>query len=208
MYTVPLYTPECRECIFCKSKKTNLCSKVRAFQGRGVMPDETVRFRAAKNNEKIYHFMGCSAFSQYTVALEISCAKIRHDAPLEKVCLLGCGITTGVGAVRNTAKVKPDSTVAVFGLGGVGLACVLGAKLNKASKIYAIDVNNDKESLARKLGGDNVIFINPKDSKYNGKSINQIFADLGHPWGIDYTFECVGNTTLMRQALELAHRGR
>ena len=206
-HVVPLYTPECGECIFCKSKKTNLCSKVRAFQGKGVLPDSTTRFKSAATGKAIHHFMGCSAFSQYTVALEISCAVVRKDADLSKVCLLGCGITTGIGAVRNTARVEPGSTVAIFGLGGVGLASILGSKLIGASKIYAIDVNSDKEKLAKKLGGSNVIFINPTDEKYKGKSINEIFSDLGHPWGIDYTFECVGSTQLMRQALELAHRG-
>jgi S-(hydroxymethyl)glutathione dehydrogenase/alcohol dehydrogenase len=199
-YVIPLYIPECRECKYCKSGKTNLCQAVRATQGRGVMPDETVRFTC--KGQKIYHFMGTSCFSQYTVVLEISLAKVSKEAPLEKVCLLGCGITTGMGAVQNTAKVKEGSNVAVFGLGGVGLACIVGAKKAKAARIIAIDINPGKYELAKKLGATEC--VNPKD--FPDKTIQQVIIEMTDG-GVDYSFECVGNVNLMRSALECAHKG-
>ena len=198
-HVIPLYTPECGECKFCKSGKTNLCQAIRATQGRGVMPDGTSRF--SKNGKTILHFMGTSTFSEYTVLPEISVAKISKKAPLEKVCLLGCGITTGIGAVLYTAKVKPGSTVAVFGLGGVGLSCIQGAVMAKAERILAVDINAEKEEMARALGATD--FINPK--KYD-KPIQQVIVDLTDG-GVDYSFECVGNVQLMRAALECCHKG-
>src|SRR5690606_34074311 len=158
-HVIPLYTPECRECKFCKSGKTNLCQAIRVTQGQGLMPDGTSRF--SKNGKQILHFMGTSTFSEYTVLPEIAVAKISKEAPLEKVCLLGCGITTGIGAVINTAKVQPGSTVAIFGLGGVGLSCIQGAVMAKAGRIIAVDINPGKEQMARALGATD--FVNPKN---------------------------------------------
>jgi S-(hydroxymethyl)glutathione dehydrogenase/alcohol dehydrogenase len=198
-HVIPLYTPECKECLFCKSGRTNLCVAIRATQGKGLMPDGTSRF--SKNGKQILHFMGTSTFSEYTVLPEIAVAKISKKAPLEKVCLLGCGITTGIGAVLNTAKVRPGSTVAVFGLGGVGLSVIQGAVMAKAERIFAIDINPEKEAMARALGATD--FINPKD--YD-KPIQQVIIELTG-WGVDYSFECVGNVQLMRAALECCHRG-
>lgn len=198
-HVIPLYTPECGECKFCKSGKTNLCQKIRVTQGQGLMPDGTSRF--SSNGKKILHFMGTSTFSEYTVLPEISVAKISKEAPLEKVCLLGCGITTGIGAVLNTAKVEPGSTVAVFGLGGVGLSCIQGAVMAKAGRILAVDINQDKEEMARALGATD--FVNPKD--YD-KPIQEVIVDLTDG-GVDYSFECVGNVNLMRSALECCHKG-
>jgi S-(hydroxymethyl)glutathione dehydrogenase/alcohol dehydrogenase len=198
-HVIPLYTPECGECKFCKSGKTNLCQKIRVTQGKGVMPDGTSRF--SKNGKQILHFMGTSTFSEYTVLPEISVAKISKEAPLEKVCLLGCGITTGIGAVINTAKVQPGSTVAVFGLGGVGLSCIQGAVMAKAGRILAVDINPDKEEMARSLGATD--FVNPKS--YD-KPIQEVIVDLTDG-GVDYSFECVGNVNLMRAALECCHKG-
>ena len=198
-HVIPLYTPECGACNFCKSGKTNLCQAIRVTQGKGLMPDGTSRF--SKNGKPILHYMGTSTFSEYTVLPEIAVAKINPKAPLEKVCLLGCGITTGIGAVLNTAKVRPGSTVAVFGLGGVGLSVIQGAVMAKAERIFAVDINPGKEEMARALGATD--FLNPK--KYD-KPIQQVIVELTG-WGVDYSFECVGNTQLMRSALECCHRG-
>lgn len=196
---IPLYTPECGRCKFCLSGKTNLCQAIRLTQGRGVMPDGTSRFRLG--GKTIHHFMGTSTFAQYTVLPEISVAKVSKAAPLEKVCLLGCGITTGIGAVLNTAKVPPGSTVAVFGLGGVGLSVIQGAVLAKASRILAIDVNPSKFELARSLGATDC--VNPKE---HGDPIQQVIVDLTDG-GVDYSFEAIGNTHTMRAALECCHKG-
>jgi len=190
---------ECRECKFCLSGKTNLCQKVRATQGKGLMPDGTTRF--SYNGEPVYHYMGCSTFSEYTVVPEISLAKIPKEAPLEKVCLLGCGVTTGIGAVLNTAKVEEGATVAIFGLGGIGLAAIIGAKMAKASRIIAIDINPAKFDVARELGATD--FINPKDHE---KPIQDVIVELTDG-GVDYSFECIGNVNLMRAALECCHKG-
>ena len=198
-HVIPLYTPECKQCKFCKSGRTNLCVAIRATQGKGLMPDGTSRF--SKKGKQILHFMGTSTFSEYTVLPEIAVAKINKKAPLEKVCLLGCGITTGIGAVLNTAKVRPGSTVAVFGLGGVGLSVIQGAVMAKARRIFAVDINPSKKEMALALGATD--FINPKD--YD-KPIQQVLVELTE-WGVDYSFECVGNTQLMRAALECCHRG-
>lgn len=198
-HVIPLYTPECRECKFCLSGKTNLCVKIRATQGKGLMPDGTSRF--SKNGKPIYHYMGCSTFAEYTVVPEIALAKVDPKAPLEKVCLLGCGVTTGIGAVLNTAKVEKGASVAVFGLGGIGLSVIQGAKMAGAGRIIAIDINNGKKEMAMKLGATE--FVNPKD---HSKPIQQVIVEMTE-WGVDYSFECVGNVQLMRAALECAHRG-
>ncbi len=198
-HVIPLYTPECGECKFCKSGKTNLCQKIRATQGKGVMPDGTTRFSA--QGKPILHYMGTSTFSEYTVLPEISVAKINPKAPLDKVCLLGCGITTGIGAVLNTAKVTPGSTVAVFGLGGIGLSVVQGAVMARCSRIIAIDTNPDKFSMAMALGATDC--INPKD--HDGP-VQQVIVDLTDG-GVDYSFECIGNVNVMRSALECCHKG-
>ena len=198
-HVIPLYTPECGECSFCTSGKTNLCQAIRVTQGQGLMPDGTSRFSA--NGKTVYHYMGTSTFSEYTVLPEIAVAKISKEAPLEKVCLLGCGITTGIGAVLNTARVEPGATVAVFGLGGVGLSAIQGAVMAKASRIIAIDINTDKFELATQLGATDT--VNPKD---HGVPIQEVIVDLTDG-GVDYSFECVGNTDLMRSALECCHKG-
>lgn len=198
-HVIPLYTPECGECKFCKSGKTNLCQAIRATQGKGLMPDGTSRF--SLNGQPIYHFMGTSTFSEYTVLPEIAIAKINPAAALDKVCLLGCGITTGIGAVLNTAKVEPGSTVAVFGLGGVGLSVIQGAVLAKASRILAIDINPDKAEFAKQLGATD--FINPKD--YD-RPIQEVIVELTDG-GVDYSFEAIGNVNTMRAALESCHKG-
>jgi S-(hydroxymethyl)glutathione dehydrogenase/alcohol dehydrogenase len=198
-HVIPLYTPECGECKFCKSGKTNLCQAIRATQGQGLMPDGTTRF--FKDGKPIYHYMGTSTFSELTVIPEISLAKISKDAPLEKVCLLGCGVTTGLGAVAKTAKVKAGDTVAVFGLGGIGLAVIIGAAMARAGRIIAIDINPDKFEIARQLGASDV--VNPKD--YN-KPIQDVIIDMTGG-GVDFSFECVGNVKLMRSALECCHKG-
>ncbi|WP_078084906.1 S-(hydroxymethyl)glutathione dehydrogenase/class III alcohol dehydrogenase [Microbulbifer mangrovi] len=198
-HVIPLYTPECGECKFCKSGKTNLCQKIRATQGKGLMPDGTTRFSI--NGEPIYHYMGTSTFSEYTVLPEISVAKVNKSAPLEEICLLGCGVTTGMGAVANTAKVEEGATVAVFGLGGIGLATIIGARLAKASRIIAIDINEGKFELAKKLGATDC--INPK--KYD-KPIQDVIVELTDG-GVDYSFECIGNVNVMRSALECCHKG-
>lgn len=198
-HVIPLYTPECGECKFCTSGKTNLCQKIRATQGQGLMPDGTTRF--SYNGEPIYHYMGTSTFSEYTVLPEISLAKIDPNADHEKVCLLGCGVTTGIGAVTNTAKVEEGATIAVFGLGGIGLACLQGAQMAKAGRVIAIDINPSKFELAKKMGATDC--INPKD--YD-KPIQEVIVELTDG-GVDYSFECVGNVDLMRAALECCHKG-
>ncbi|MFN5463465.1 MAG: S-(hydroxymethyl)glutathione dehydrogenase/class III alcohol dehydrogenase [Cyanobacteriota bacterium] len=198
-HVIPLYTPECRCCSFCLSGKTNLCQAIRATQGQGLMPDGTSRF--SHQGRPIHHYMGTSTFSEYTVLPEIAVAKIQPEAPLEKVCLLGCGVTTGIGAVRNTAKVQPGSTVAVFGLGGIGLAVVIGAVMAGASRIIGIDVNPDKFEIAKQLGATDC--INPR--QYDAP-IQQVVIDLTNG-GVDYSFECIGNVEVMRAALECCHKG-
>ena len=198
-HVIPLYTPECGECKFCTSGKTNLCGKIRETQGKGLMPDGTTRF--SLNGEPIYHYMGCSTFSEYTVLPEISLAKVNKEAPLEEVCLLGCGVTTGMGAVMNTAKVEEGATVAIFGMGGIGLSAVIGASMAKASRIIAIDINESKFELARQLGATDC--INPKD--YD-KPIQEVIVELTDG-GVDYSFECIGNVDVMRSALECCHKG-
>ncbi|MGL4710057.1 MAG: S-(hydroxymethyl)glutathione dehydrogenase/class III alcohol dehydrogenase [Aeromonas veronii] len=198
-HVIPLYTPECGKCKFCKSGKTNLCQKIRATQGKGLMPDGTTRF--SKDGQPIYHYMGTSTFSEYTVLPEISIAKVDPAAPLEEVCLLGCGVTTGIGAVMNTAKVKEGESVAIFGLGGIGLSAVIGARLAKAGRIIAIDINESKFPLARKLGATDC--INPND--YN-RPIQEVIVELTDG-GVDFSFECIGNVKVMRAALECCHKG-
>ncbi|MGI0118554.1 S-(hydroxymethyl)glutathione dehydrogenase/class III alcohol dehydrogenase [Zooshikella sp. RANM57] len=198
-HVIPLYTPECGVCKFCKSGKTNLCQAIRSTQGQGLMPDGTTRFYL--DGKPIFHYMGTSTFSEYTVLPEIALAKISKEAPLEKVCLLGCGITTGMGAVINTAKVKEGDTVAVFGLGGVGLSAIIGARMAKASRIIAIDINEDKFSIARQLGATDV--VNPKS---HDKSIQEVIIDMTDG-GVDFSFECIGNVDVMRSALECCHKG-
>ncbi|GAB3388297.1 S-(hydroxymethyl)glutathione dehydrogenase/class III alcohol dehydrogenase [Azotobacter armeniacus] len=198
-HVIPLYTAECRECEFCKSGKTNLCQAVRATQGKGLMPDGTTRF--SYQGQPIYHYMGCSTFSEYTVLPEISLAKIPKDAPLEKVCLLGCGVTTGIGAVLNTARVTEGATVAIFGLGGIGLAAIIGAKMAKASRIIGVDINPAKFGIARALGATD--FVNPMD---HARPIQDVIVEMTDG-GVDYSFECVGNVQLMRAALECCHKG-
>jgi len=198
-HVIPLYTPECGECKFCLSGKTNLCQKIRETQGKGLMPDGTTRFY--KDGQPIFHYMGCSTFSEYTVLPEISLAKVNPEAPLEEVCLLGCGVTTGMGAVMNTAKVEEGATVAIFGLGGIGLSAVIGATMAKAKRIIAIDINESKFDLARKLGATDC--INPKNFD---KPIQDVIVELTDG-GVDYSFECIGNVNVMRSALECCHKG-
>jgi S-(hydroxymethyl)glutathione dehydrogenase/alcohol dehydrogenase len=198
-HVIPLYTAECRKCKFCLSGKTNLCQAVRATQGKGLMSDGTTRF--SYNGEPIYHYMGCSTFSEHTVVPEISLAVVNPEAPLEKVCLLGCGVTTGIGATRNAAHVKEGDTVAVFGIGGIGLAVIQGAKLAKAGRIIAIDTNPGKFALAKSMGATDC--VNPKD--YD-KPIQDVIVELTDG-GVDYSFECIGNVNVMRAALECCHKG-
>jgi len=198
-HVIPLYTPECGECKFCTSGKTNLCQKIRETQGKGLMPDGTTRF--SKDGQPIYHYMGTSTFSEYTVLPEISLAKVNPEAPLEEVCLLGCGVTTGMGAVMNTAKVEEGATVAIFGLGGIGLSAIIGAQMAKASRIIAIDINESKFELARQLGATEC--INPKN--YD-QPIQDVIVELTDG-GVDYSFECIGNVNVMRSALECCHKG-
>jgi len=199
-HVIPLYTAECRTCAFCTSGKTNLCQAVRATQGRGLMPDSSSRF--SHRGRSIFHYMGTSTFSEYTVVPEISLAVINKAAPLEKVCLLGCGVTTGIGAVLNTAKVTPGSTVAVFGIGGIGLAVIQGAVMAKAARIIAVDINASKFDLARQLGATDC--VNPRDTP--DTPIQQVIVDLTKG-GVDYSFECIGNVEVMRAALECCHKG-
>ena len=198
-HVIPLYTPECRQCKSCTSHKTNLCTAIRATQGKGVMPDGTSRFSI--DGQKIHHYMGCSTFSNYTVLPEIAVAKIREDAPFDKVCYIGCGVTTGIGAVINTAKVEAGANVVVFGLGGIGLNVIQGARLVGANKIIGVDVNPKRKPLAEKFGMTH--FVNPKEVE--GDLVQYLVALTDG--GADYSFECVGNVDLMRQALECCHRG-
>src|SRR5215510_12911095 len=198
-HVIPLYTPECRQCKSCLSRKTNLCTAIRATQGKGVMPDGTSRF--SLNGKPIFHYMGCSTFSNFTVLPEIAVAKIRNDAPFDKSCYIGCGVTTGVGAVVNTAQVTPGSNVVVFGLGGIGLNVIQGAKMVGANKIIGVDINDGKEEWGRRFGMTH--FVNP--SKVGGDVVQHLVTLTDG--GADYTFDCTGNTTVMRQALECCHRG-
>jgi S-(hydroxymethyl)glutathione dehydrogenase/alcohol dehydrogenase len=198
-HVIPLYTPECRHCEFCLNPKTNLCQAIRATQGKGVMPDGTSRF--SLGGKPLYHYMGCSTFANFTVLPEIAVAKIRDDAPFDKVCYIGCGVTTGVGAVIHTAKVEPGSNVVVFGLGGIGLNVVQGAKLVGADMIVGVDVNPARRAIAESFGATH--FVNPKDV---GGDLVAHLVELTRG-GADYSFECVGNVNLMRQALECCHKG-
>ena len=198
-HVIPLYTPECRNCKSCLSGKTNLCTAIRSTQGQGVMPDGTSRFSIG--GKKVHHYMGCSTFSNFTVLPEIALAKIRNDAPFDKVCYIGCGVTTGIGAVINTAKVEPGANVVVFGLGGIGLNVVQGARLAGASMIVGVDLNPAREALGKKFGMTH--FVNPKE--VGGDIVAELVKVTDG--GADYSFECVGNVDLMRQALECCHRG-
>ena len=196
-HVIPLYTPECRQCKSCLSRKTNLCTAIRATQGKGLMPDGTSRF--SLNGKPVFHYMGCSTFANFTVLPEIALARIRDDAPFDKVCYIGCGVTTGIGAVINTAKVEPGANVVVFGLGGIGLNVVQGARMVGANMIVGVDLNPAREALARKFGLTH--FINPK-----GRDVVAEIVELTGG-GADYSFECIGNVDVMRQALECCHRG-
>jgi len=198
-HVIPLYTAECGKCKFCLSGKTNLCGSVRATQGKGLMPDSTSRF--SLDGKPLFHYMGTSTFSEYTVLPEVSLAKVSKEAPLDKICLLGCGVTTGIGAVINTAKVEAGATVAIFGLGAIGLACIQGAHMVGAARIIAIDVNPDKFALAKQFGATD--FVNPKD---HSAPIQQVIVDMTDG-GVDYSFECIGNVNVMRSALECCHKG-
>ncbi|MFD2729335.1 S-(hydroxymethyl)glutathione dehydrogenase/class III alcohol dehydrogenase [Enterococcus camelliae] len=198
-HVIPLYTPECGKCEFCLSGKTNLCSAVRETQGKGLMPDGTTRF--SYQGEPVYHYMGTSTFSEYTVVNDINLVKIDKQAPLDKVPLLGCGVTTGLGAVENTAKVEEGATAAVFGLGAIGLAVIQGLKKAKAQRIIAIDMNPDKWPLAQKMGATD--FVNPKDY---ARPIQEVLVEMTNG-GVDYSFECIGNVEVMRSALEACHKG-
>ncbi|MDR4518448.1 MAG: S-(hydroxymethyl)glutathione dehydrogenase/class III alcohol dehydrogenase [Nitrosomonas sp.] len=197
-HVIPLYTPECRECKFCLSQKTNLCQAIRSTQGRGLMPDSTSRFSI--DGQPLFHYMGTSTFSNFTVAPEIALAKIRKDAPFDKVCYIGCGVTTGIGAVLFTAKVETGSNVAVFGLGGIGLNVIQGARMVGADKIIGIDINSKREAMAREFGMTH--FLNPNEVPDIVDAIVQLTDG-----GADYSFECIGNTKVMRQALECTHKG-
>ena len=198
-HVIPLYTPECRQCKSCLSRKTNLCTAIRATQGKGVMPDGTSRFSIG--GEPVHHYMGCSTFANFTVLPEIALAKIRSDAPFDKVCYIGCGVTTGIGAVINTAKVETGANVVVFGLGGIGLNVVQGARMVGANMIIGVDLNPAREALARRFGLTH--FVNPRDLQ--GDLVAHLVELTGG--GADYSFECIGNVELMRQALECTHRG-
>ncbi|MGD9843703.1 MAG: S-(hydroxymethyl)glutathione dehydrogenase/class III alcohol dehydrogenase [Steroidobacteraceae bacterium] len=198
-HVIPLYTPECRECKSCTSQKTNLCTAIRSTQGQGVMPDGSSRFSI--NGQKIHHYMGCSTFANYTVLPEIALAKIREDAPFDKVCYIGCGVTTGIGAVINTAKVEPGANVVIFGLGGIGLNVIQGARIAGANMIIGVDINPGRKALAEKFGMTH--FVNPKEVKGD---LVPYLVNLTNG-GADYSFECVGNVDLMRAALECCHRG-
>ncbi|BDY06416.1 S-(hydroxymethyl)glutathione dehydrogenase/class III alcohol dehydrogenase [Ferrimonas sp. YFM] len=198
-HVIPLYTPECGECKFCKSGKTNLCQKIRETQGKGLMPDGTTRFSV--DGKPIFHYMGTSTFAEYTVLPEIALAKVNKEAPLEEVCLLGCGVTTGMGAVMNTAKVEEGATVAIFGLGGIGLSAIIGAKMAGAARIIGIDINESKFELARKLGATDC--VNPMEFD---KPIQDVIVEMTDG-GVDYSFECIGNVNVMRSALECCHKG-
>jgi S-(hydroxymethyl)glutathione dehydrogenase/alcohol dehydrogenase len=198
-HVIPLYTPECRQCEYCVSQKTNLCQAIRSTQGQGLMPDGTSRF--SMGGKKIFHYMGCSTFSNFTVLPEIALAKIREDAPFDKVCYIGCGVTTGIGAVINTAKVEPGANVVVFGLGGIGLNVIQGARLAGANMIVGVDLNPARKELATKFGMTH--FVNPKEVEGD---IVPYLVNLTKG-GADYSFECIGNVKVMRQALECCHKG-
>ncbi|HEY9903279.1 MAG TPA: S-(hydroxymethyl)glutathione dehydrogenase/class III alcohol dehydrogenase, partial [Candidatus Sericytochromatia bacterium] len=198
-HVIPLYTPECRQCEYCLSQKTNLCQAIRATQGRGVMPDGTSRFSI--DGKMLHHYMGTSTFANYTVLPEIAVAKIREDAPFDKVCYIGCGVTTGIGAVIHTAKVEPGARVVVFGLGGIGLNVIQGARMVGASQIVGVDINPDKRELAEKFGMTD--FVNPKEVEGD---LVPYLVDVTKG-GADYSFECIGNVNVMRQALECCHKG-
>ena len=197
-HVIPLYTPECRECNFCLNPKTNLCQAIRETQGQGLMPDGTSRF--SFKGKPVYHYMGCSTFSEYTVMPEIALAKVREDAPFDKICYIGCGVTTGIGAVFFDAKVEPGSNVVVFGLGGIGLNVIQGANMAGAYKIVGVDINEEKVALAEKFGMTD--FINPKKIE----NVVEAIVDITKG-GADYSFECIGNVNTMRQALECCHKG-
>lgn len=197
-HVIPLYTPECRECDFCLNPKTNLCQAIRETQGKGLMPDGTSRF--SLNGKPVYHYMGCSTFSEYTVMPEVAVAKVRQDAPFDKICYIGCGVTTGIGAVFYDAKVEPGSNVVVFGLGGIGLNVIQGANMAGANKILGVDINEEKVTLAKKFGMTD--FINPKKIE----NVVEAIVDITNG-GADYSFECIGNVDTMRQALECCHKG-
>ena len=204
-HVIPLYTPECRECYSCRSRKTNLCTKIRATQGQGLMPDGTSRFTC--EGQTVHHYMGTSTFANYTVLPEIAVAKIREDAPFDKVCYIGCGVTTGIGAVLNTAKVEVGAKAIVFGLGGIGLNVIQGLRLAGADMIIGVDINDDRKAWGERFGMTH--FVNPKDA---GKDlvahlVNMTKSGDDHIGGADYTFDCTGNVTVMRQALESCHRG-
>ena len=198
-HVIPLYTPECRQCKSCLSRKTNLCTSIRATQGQGLMPDGTSRF--SYKGQTVAHYMGCSTFSNYTVLPEIAVAKVREDAPFDKICYIGCGVTTGVGAVINTAKVEPGATCIVFGLGGIGLNVVQGLRMVGAEMIIGVDVNSDRKAWGERFGMTG--FVNPKDIE--GDIVPHLVSLTGG--GADYTFDCTGDVTVMRQALEACHRG-
>jgi S-(hydroxymethyl)glutathione dehydrogenase/alcohol dehydrogenase len=199
-HVIPLYTPECRQCKTCLSRRSNLCTAIRATQGKGVMPDGTSRFRC--DGEPVFHYMGCSTFANFTVLPEIALAKVREDAPFDKICYIGCGVTTGIGAVIYTAKVWPGANVAVFGLGGIGLNVIQGARMVGADKIIGIDINPSKRAMAEKFGMTH--FINP-DEVGRDKVVQAVIDLTGG--GADFSFECIGNVATMRQALECCHRG-
>jgi S-(hydroxymethyl)glutathione dehydrogenase/alcohol dehydrogenase len=199
-HVIPLYTPECRECEYCLNPKTNLCQAIRSTQGQGLMPDGTSRFRLGK--DPIYHYMGCSTFANFTVLPEIAVAKVRKDAPFDKICYIGCGVTTGIGAVINTAKVEPGSNVVVFGLGGIGLNVIQGARLVGADMIVGVDINPAREAIARTFGMTH--FVNPKELGDQDVVAHIVELTKG---GADYSFECIGNVQTMRQALECCHKG-
>jgi len=198
-HVIPLYTPECRQCEYCLNPKTNLCQAIRATQGQGLMPDGTSRF--SLDGTPIHHYMGTSTFANFTVVPEIALAKIREDAPFDKVCYIGCGVTTGIGAVINTAKVEPGSNVVIFGLGGIGLNVIQGARLVGADKIVGVDINPDRKALGEKFGMTH--FVNPKE--IDGDVVGHLVELTGG--GADYSFECIGNVNTMRQALECCHKG-
>jgi S-(hydroxymethyl)glutathione dehydrogenase/alcohol dehydrogenase len=198
-HVIPLYTPECRQCKSCLSRKTNLCTAIRGTQGQGVMPDGTSRFSIG--GRKIHHYMGCSTFANYTVLPEIALAKVREDAPFDKICYIGCGVTTGIGAVINTAQVEPGANVVVFGLGGIGLNVIQGARMVGANMIIGVDINPSRKAIAEKFGMTH--FVNPKE--VGGDLVAHLVALTGG--GADYSFECIGNVEVMRQALECCHRG-
>ena len=198
-HVIPLYTPECGECKFCLSGKTNLCQKIRATQGKGLMPDGTTRFY--QNGQPIYHYMGCSTFSEYTVLPEISLAKVNPQAPLAEICLLGCGVTTGMGAVLKTAKVQKGDTVAIFGLGGIGLSAVIGAVMSGAGRIIGVDINESRFALAKQLGATDCI-----NSRNYDRPIQEVIVEMTDG-GVDFSFECIGNVNVMSSALECCHKG-